>query len=100
MKKLVLAALLVMCMSGTAEASWHDAIVIKQVKDIGACLLATGGGIAVDFVNGGKAVITSLAVEGSKLIINTATKVADCLIHTVDEVSPDSDPHPVSEPIV
>jgi len=76
-----------------AEATWHDALVIKQVKNIGLCLLATGGGITEDVVVGINAVIVSAAKESAKLIVNVSTGLADCLLHTVNEVTPDDDPH-------
>ena len=80
-KTLVLAGLLVMCMSGQAEAAWHDVVIIKQVKRIGLCILADSGKIA-----------DSAVKNTAEFVGDVVTTVKDCLVFIVDEVTPDDEP--------
>jgi len=80
-KTLVLAGLLIMCMSGQAEAAWHDVVIVKQVKNIGLCILADAGKIG-----------TSVVKHTSELIGEVVTSIKDCLVYVVDEVTPDDEP--------
>lgn len=83
MKKMIMVLTLVGMFSvGTiAEAAWHDVVGVRQVKNIGLCILADAGKIG-----------TSIVVHTAGLITEVITSVRDCLTFVVDEITPDDEP--------
>ena len=83
MRKMVIALVLVgmFSMGTTTEASWHDVAGVRQVKNIGLCILADAGKIGTSAVN-----------HTAALVIEVVTSLRDCLTFVVDEVTPDEEP--------
>ena len=83
MKKMVMVLALVgmFSMGTTAEAAWHDVVGIRQIKNIGLCILADAGKIG-----------TSVVEHTADLVTEIVTSVRDCLTFVVDEITPDEEP--------
>lgn len=84
MKQLVLVGLLCLAWSQPASASVLDWPLIKQVVNVGKCVISDTGGIV------------SLAVKHTAGFVGDSIKlVADCLVYSANQLTGVGDPNPL-----